>query len=42
MSSGTDASVMMSSPTSAWRRSTTLRFSVGVWLTFSTHTLPST
>src|SRR5512145_3453134 len=42
MSSGTKASVMTSLPTSACRRSTTFRFSVGVWLTFSTHTAPST
>src|SRR5919106_1362968 len=42
MSSGTDASVMTSSPTSACRRSTTLRFSVGARLTFVTQTSPST
>ena len=42
MSSGTDASVMTSPPTSACRRSTTFRFSVGVVETFSTQILPST
>ena len=42
MSSGTEASVITSSPSSACRRSTTFRFSVGVVETFSTQTSPST